>query len=113
MSLTALALGLTALASAAYTAHNNKKNRDFNAQQSAMARAFEERMSNTAHQREVKDLQAAGLNPILSAGGQGASTPSGNAASASDSGGNPANALSVSLSALQAANVKHFNVGFK
>lgn len=55
----------------------------FNAHQADKQRDWSEWMSSSAHQREVADLRLAGLNPVLAAGGSGASSPFGASASAS------------------------------
>lgn len=66
-------------------------NNAFNSKEAQKNRDWQERLSNTAHQREVKDLLAAGLNPVLSAmNGNGASTTSGAVAS---SGSSPSGAV--------------------
>lgn len=59
-----------------------EKSFQYNSKEAASARSWQTQMSNTSHQREVKDLIAAGLNPVLSSGGQGAQSYTTSSASA-------------------------------
>lgn len=55
---------------------------EFNAGQAQVQRDYQTQMSNTAYQRASSDMKAAGLNPMMMAGGSmNASTPSGSSAS--------------------------------
>lgn len=74
---------------------NSFDNSAFNAAEAQKNRDFQERMSNTSYQRMVKDLQRAGLNPILATHSGGSTTPSGSSASA-DSSANSAIASIIS-----------------
>lgn len=65
-----------------WTEQQNAKAMQFNRIEAKKNRDWQEMMSNTAHQREIKDLMAAGLNPVLSAmNGNGAAVTSGATAS--------------------------------
>lgn len=71
----------------------NNANRDIANQQMQ----FQERMSNTAYQRSMEDMRAAGLNPMLAYMKGGASTPSG--ATTNIQASNPMSGLSSGISA--------------
>ena len=78
-------LGLAALASVAGSVYSSERG----AHSAKQQMKFQERMSSTAHTREIADLKKAGINPLLTGKYGGSSTPAGTAFTPS----NPAETL--------------------
>lgn len=96
------------------------ENNAYSAKQAQVQRDWEENMANTSHQREMADLEASGLNPILSSSSNGASTPSGSSASSVGSSGSPISAIASLISSssriMNEVNQKDYNeraLGYK
>lgn len=79
-----VSFGLSAIGGAIQNIWTDRRQEDaqrFNAEQARQQMDFQERMSSTAYQRAMKDMRAAGLNPILAYQKGPASSPSGAMAS--------------------------------
>lgn len=68
----------------------------YNAKEAETNRAFQLMMSNSAYQRSMADMKAAGLNPILAYAKGGASTPGGSAGSVGAGSGSQGSSSSAS-----------------
>lgn len=85
---------------AGFNANQNKIAMDYNSAEAQKNRDWQEMMSNTAYQRAMADMKAAGLNPILAANLGGASTPGGAVGTISGASMGLQGASAASISAL-------------
>lgn len=85
---------------AGFNASQNKIAMDYNSAEAQKNRDWQEMMSNTAYQRAMADMKAAGLNPILAANLGGASTPGGATGTISGASMGLQGASAASISAL-------------
>ena len=91
---------ISSILSNAMNAGSQASAKKYNTAEAAAERAFEKEMRGTAYQDTVKDMIAAGINPILAANNGATATPSGASASIGTQRYNQQSAQAASVSAM-------------